>query len=227
MVEHQGGDYKEISAEHQEKTKAWLGQLEKVERLRDTLGFPIDPNIRETVVALNLSGMATSASCQGHIDRGRGAPWVTVEAPGRPQERYTGENEIFEMTAQKYAVPADDVRTGRNHEAWMEATNIAVKNGETHEYRLWREKNEPSQEQLGALLEEFYQGRTVEAATHLELTPDPEGTCKLHNGGEDFKRNSRTLTDDERHHLEDRLVGYRKEMEAFTEFLKGKYFSSP
>jgi hypothetical protein len=60
----------------------------------------------------------------------------------------------------------------------------------------------------------------------LELAFDSEGTCRLHNGGEDFQRNSRALTDDERRLLADRLVKYREEMQGFTEFLKGKYFSS-
>lgn len=225
MIEHQGGGCRE-TAENQEKTKAWLDQLEKIEHIGDALGFPIDPNIRETVAALNLSGMPTSASCEGHTDRGRGAPWVEVEAPNRPQERYVGENGIIETIAQKYGVPADDVRTARNYEAWKEATNLAVDNGETHEYRLWREENKPLQEQLRAFLDEFYQGKTTEGATHLELTSDPEGTCRLHNRGEDFQRSSHALTDDERRRLADRLVEYREEMEAFTEFLKEKYFSS-
>jgi hypothetical protein len=226
MGEHHGGGYKETGV-HQERARTWLDQLEKIERVRDALGFSVDPNIRETVAALNLSGMPTSASCEGHTDRGRGAPWVKVEAPGRPQERYMGEKEIIEMIAQKYGVLADDVRTARNQEAWKEATNLAVDNGETYEYCRWREENKPLREQLGAFLEEFYQGRATEGAAHLKLTSDPEGTFRLHNGGEDFRRSSRALTDDERRRLADRLVEYREEMEAFTEFLKEKYFSSP
>jgi hypothetical protein len=226
MLEHQGGGYKE-TGEYQEKTKAWLDQFERIEHVRDALGFPIDPNIRETIVALNLSGMPTSASCEGHTDRGRGAPWVRVEAPSRPRERYVGESEIVEMVAQKYHISTEDVRTDRNHKAWKEATNLAVDNGETPEYQRWREENKLLQEQLAVFIEEFYQERVVEEATHLELTPDPEGTSRLHNGGEDSQRSSRALADDERLRLADRLVGYQKEMRAFTEFLKGQYFSTP
>src|ERR1019366_1216693 len=101
MLEHEGGGFEE-ELRRQEKRKTWLQMLEKIERVRDALGFLIDTNIRETIVALNLSGMPTSASCEGHTDRGRGAPWITVEAQGRPRERFVGEDEIFQRTAQKY-----------------------------------------------------------------------------------------------------------------------------
>jgi len=225
MPKHEGGGY-EQNVRLQERMKAWLDRLEEIEHVRDALGFPIDNNIRETIVALNLSGMPTSASCEGHTDRARGAPWIKIEALGRPRERYVGEDGIVETTAEKYHVSMDDVRRSRNVEAWEEASNLAANNGETPEYQAWRMKNDILRDRLIMLLEEFYRGRSAEGATHLELSHDPEGTWKLHNGGEDFQRSSRAFSDEERHDLSERLARYQSEMTAFTDFLRDKYYSS-
>ena len=41
---------------------------ERVSTFTDKLGTPIDPGIFETVVALNLLGLHTFQSCEGHLD---------------------------------------------------------------------------------------------------------------------------------------------------------------
>lgn len=51
---------------------------EQVATFTDKLGMPIDPRIFETVVALNLLGLRTFQSCEGHLDHGCPYPWVTV-----------------------------------------------------------------------------------------------------------------------------------------------------
>jgi hypothetical protein len=49
--------------------------------ITDALGRPIDPEIFETVVALNALDIPTVMLCGGHIDDGRGLllPWVDIE----------------------------------------------------------------------------------------------------------------------------------------------------
>jgi hypothetical protein len=225
MLEHEGGGFEEELGS-QEKRKTWLEMLEKIEHVCDALGFPIDTNIRETVVALNLSGMPTSASCEGHTDRGRGAPWITVEAQGRPGERFIGEDEIFQRTAQKYHVSEKEVKKGQNHEAWKEAMNLAVANGETEEFQAWRKQSQLLLHKLHTILEDFYQGRAVEPGLRLEVVSNTEGTFNIRNGRDDYERRSRALTEDQRLALRVRLAGYQKEMKAFTDFLKEKYYSS-
>jgi hypothetical protein len=37
-------------------------------------------SIKEGVIALNVFGIQTSGSCEGHIDRGTNAPWIDVQA---------------------------------------------------------------------------------------------------------------------------------------------------
>ncbi len=51
---------------------------ERVSTFTDKLGTPIDPGIFETVVALNLLGLHTFQSCEGHLDHGCPYPWVTI-----------------------------------------------------------------------------------------------------------------------------------------------------
>lgn len=59
-----------------------LAQLRRrIARITDRLGLSIDPRILDTVVALQFHGFPTDASCEGHLDHGRPAPWVEIEAP--------------------------------------------------------------------------------------------------------------------------------------------------
>ncbi len=51
---------------------------ERVSTFTDKLGTTIDPGIFETVVALNLLGLHTFQSCEGHLDHGCPYPWVTI-----------------------------------------------------------------------------------------------------------------------------------------------------
>ena len=46
---------------------------------RDRLGKPIDPGIFALVVALNMAGIPTSQSCEGHLGWGLPYPWVMID----------------------------------------------------------------------------------------------------------------------------------------------------
>jgi len=55
---------------------------ERVDSIADKLGMPIDPGIKETVVAIQAHGLATSGSCEGHFRNGvLSIPWVAIETP--------------------------------------------------------------------------------------------------------------------------------------------------
>ena len=56
----------------------------KVARWTDALGERVDLGIRDAVVALNLTGIPTEASCEGHLDHGKPGPWVEIGVPRRP-----------------------------------------------------------------------------------------------------------------------------------------------
>ena len=118
------------------------------------------------------------------------------------------------------------MRTARSWEAWKEATGLAAVNEETSDYHIWRKENEALQVKLAALLAEFYRDRVASPSLHLEIEPDPEGTARLHNGGDDYKVRHLSLSEDERQDLAGRLVEYQTEMKEFADFLKEKYVSS-
>src|SRR5215469_15931916 len=50
----------------------------RVAGFRDNLNATVDEGIFETVVMLNLVGITTFQSCEGHLDHGCPYPWVTV-----------------------------------------------------------------------------------------------------------------------------------------------------
>jgi hypothetical protein len=49
-----------------------------VDGIADRLGQPVDPGIKEIVVALKVLDFPTTASCEGHFDHGAIAPWVDL-----------------------------------------------------------------------------------------------------------------------------------------------------
>jgi len=55
-------------------------QLE-VARITDGVGMPIDLGIRSAVVGLRVHGLPTVMSCEGHLDRGVGYPWIALSSP--------------------------------------------------------------------------------------------------------------------------------------------------
>jgi hypothetical protein len=60
----------------------WQQKLAEVSKLRDEADKGIDEGIKETVAALQLLGLQTIQSCEGHLDRGKQtAPWVDIESP--------------------------------------------------------------------------------------------------------------------------------------------------
>ena len=60
------------------ESKSWHDMYDHVSTWTDRLGRPIDHGIHDTVIALNLLGFPTTASCEGHDDHGTPAPWVAV-----------------------------------------------------------------------------------------------------------------------------------------------------
>lgn len=63
-----------------EKDKKWDDLKEIIDALADKLGKGVDESIKETIVALKLLGIHTTASCEGHLDHGTFAPYIDIEA---------------------------------------------------------------------------------------------------------------------------------------------------
>ena len=65
----------------------------------------IEDGIKETVVGLNVFGIETVNSCEGHFNHGRIAPWVSIEKwESKPQERYIGQKEFEQQVYERLGV---------------------------------------------------------------------------------------------------------------------------
>lgn len=64
----------------QHTLKSWQEATHEATRFTDRLGRGLDPGIRDTVIALNMLGVSTTQSCEGHLDHGRPYPWVTFDS---------------------------------------------------------------------------------------------------------------------------------------------------
>ncbi len=83
-----------------EKERQWQSFEKQFKETTDALGYEIEPKIMDTVVGLNAIGISTYQSCEGHVDRGRIAPWVDVSAPNEPKKKFEkstiSDKEIYE-----------------------------------------------------------------------------------------------------------------------------------
>ncbi len=66
-----------------QKEERWQKNRDRINRIVDENGDPVDKGIREVVTAFNVNGFPTTGSCQGHIESGLGSsgPWIDVQTP--------------------------------------------------------------------------------------------------------------------------------------------------
>jgi hypothetical protein len=77
---------------------------EKIDKITDRLGMPIEEGIKETVVMLNAFGLRTSQSCEGHIDRKPiGGPSVLIK-PKEPEVKEWYEDEKLREKMEKQRI---------------------------------------------------------------------------------------------------------------------------
>src|SRR5581483_1069474 len=178
----------------------------RVARLTDRLGKGIDAGILDTVIALRLSGIHTVSSCEGHLNWGVGAPWVSMAAP--PDDRLLRwEDQLSEasgdaddLAAKGGATEAIEAAYRRMHQARLAAKAVHL---------------EVSGRAL-ALLGEYYDLASGPTERRLILTMLGNGRARLQSQGADFQE---VRPEDQRAH---KLLEYQQEMSAFTAFLKGK-----
>ncbi len=140
------------------KEDAWRREQQEVDKIVDKLGKPVDPGIKESVVALRVLGLATQASCEGHVDHGTKAPWVNV-GPAIPQ----GLKDRL----------AEARKKGKRLDTELEK-----------EVREMRMKILEQQSRLIELLAEFYRDRNVPFERHLILKSYPNHARLLNQGAE-------------------------------------------
>ncbi len=209
----------------------WDRVKNEIENAADAEGYRIDEGIKEPVIALNAYGINTGQSCEGHVDSGRSAPWIRIEAPNEPEERFIGQNETFEKVAKKYNMPVEETKRMYNMDAYWEAVHECQVNGETEEFQKWKAESGKLLYTTKEILDDFYRNRQVPESVKIKVDTEnmedmAEGSFEIFNGGEDCRNVSDVkLSQDEKEALGERLKGYRKEINEFAQFLKKKFFT--
>ena len=221
-----------------EREEYWKEDENVLGDSRDALGMPIDNGIIKTVVALNVMGLSSDGSCEGHLDRGYPYPWVDIQNLNEPK-RFKGESEgeMEERIAKKYGIDVDNIYTdvGEKCGARQEVHDWWNKKEETDEYKEWREENKKLQDSAEELLAEFYSGREVPDNLVIKIHKiGVGGAFRLQNGSNIFtkkmgkvevSRGADELTGEEQKLAEKNLPGLRAEMNNFSEFLRNKFLT--
>lgn len=178
------------------KNQAWQDIERQMAKTVDGLGWRIDTGIMETVVALNVNDIHTTASCEGHLNWGTPYPWINVGSNDhRIVER---EQQIAELLSE-----------GRKGSQEIEQLYFEVK---CIHYQ--------TELKLMKALESFYQSHPLNYDRHLTLVHITRGGCRMRPQGADTQEircfDERTA----------KLKEYQKEMRCFAEFLKQEFFKS-
>lgn len=216
------------SSSESKKQETWTEMRGKVEDYADATGLGIDEGIKESVTAFNVNGLPTSQSCEGHdFSYGSGFhmpwPWVRVEVPNEPTERFVGENALYEEVAKRENVSLDELKKGRPENLYVEVQKKIFENEETDEYKKWDEQNTVLLQKVKSLLVEFYKNRKVEPNVEI-ITDAGAGHFEVRSRDDrELKHISGELTDEEKADLMSLFPARQEEMKAFTEFLKQKF----
>lgn len=185
-----------------EKERQWQRMAERYAQITDKLGKGIDAGIMETVIVLNLLGMPTRQSCEGHLEHGTCAPWIDVYAPGLDEE----EQRFHAMM--KHAQQQREQHLSSKEE--LQRLFAAA-----HQVRkeIKQQHSKVSQKAM-AYLEAFYRTRAVPYDQQLVLRGFWLGSSRIESLGADFQE---IVPLDLR---QQKLQAYQQEMSAFTDFLK-------
>ena len=208
--------------ENQEKLAEWNQTLFEVNRTVDGAGKLIDPKIKETVVAFMVNGFETDSSCEGHLDSGRLYPWIGINSILNTPE-FTQEAKIFE----------DKMKTSGYENPWL-----LEKTKDPDLYRRFQELNGESvaykkdlEIKIKSVLNDFYSKHiSISDEAKLCVWEGPESFDVAAMGGagigksshELFKEKEKNMTLEEKKKF---LENAQSEMNAFTEYLKEKFFN--
>jgi hypothetical protein len=218
------------SKTHPTKQEQWDAMAADVDRWIDPTGCTVDDEIKEIVIALNLSGIKTTASCEGHLDHGEPFPWVDIaidmrEAEKIEQEMSYNEEQIKneeELLARKFPRLSELDRVNL-----PEAANLRKLFDK--QWLMYDSIQKVLAKGLGPLNEllcQFYKHHRTSYDNMLivpcnSLNPTPSMTLiRFYSIG--GKRQCIRTPKEQRLNL----AAYQEEMRAFANFLKKKFMSS-
>ncbi len=205
------------------KQQQWDQQATEVATWTDGLGLPLDAGIYDTVIVLNLLGLTTRQSCEGHMNWGQASPWVDfrinepeaelLQAQG--QQIFTDElsdqllglrkkypkltiDELYETSEGQYLKPA--------REKMIELSSLYVD--------IARKTMQP----LVDLLDQFYQVHNSDEDQRLYIYFG--WIIRLESQGSDVQLRR---TEEQKATY---LKLYQEEMKTFTDFLKAKFYQT-
>lgn len=181
---------------------------ERVSQFKDNFGLGVDPGIFDAVVALNLTGITTYQSCEGHLDHGLAYPWVTVIDQETSRMFDTHWLRVCELEEQ-----ATEAGTQAAYDRWLAA------DAQLRLLIARAEQDSPFYQHLVSLLDTFYDHSNASGPLRLLVKKfRSSGLYRIEPGFADS-------IDD----IPERLkTGYlergREEMAAFGAFLKQQVF---
>lgn len=187
------------------REQRWQQLVQHFERVIDRLGKPIDPGILETVVALNALHIHTTASCEGHLHWGTGAPWVDIAAPNMDEEDRKAGEAMNHARAQREAGVLDE-----------EAIRTLLEKAQDRLTQV-RKKHLAERQKLLGYLADFYAERLCPYDQRL-IMYGAAGRTRLESQGVGLLP---LLSEEERM---EKLHAYQQEMREFTSYLKKSFF---
>jgi len=157
----------------------------------------IDDKIQDLVSALNLRGIPTTGSCEGHIDHGSPAPWIKITTPDEP------------INARQ---DTEEYRRWKNKDREIRLKTVRLLN----EFY----KNHSISEDLRFVIEDANSGFWIHNggdAYSRWRTFVNENVARIQSG----KEKQELIDKEEQVRRSKMLHSYQKEIEPLTKFLKG------
>jgi len=194
-----------IASENNSLEQRYRDMQAFVSQMTDKLGEHVDAGIAETVVLLNLLGIPTSGSCEGHMTHGTGAPWIDIED--------TGIGAQTEEATRLFSL-AKECKLQQGHMT-EEVLHLFE---QAHQARLTiKKKHIAIRLRLLSLLATFYEQRRIPFERQLIIQSRSDGKSRLESQGADMQE---VLEPSAR---QQKLADYQQEMQDFTAFLKQRY----
>lgn len=222
------------------KLNNWNQKRLQIDAIVDALGTPIDEGIKDTVVALQISGVQTTSSHEGKLHR-YPIPYVDIESYEAaalldsysseceqlmsPQERglINERNVLLERwrLIDDYADP-EYIKINERIEEIIDKLNTFPDVSSERSRKIKQqllESNRVAEHKLNQLLESFYAGRVKNSECELVLEPHGAfGAMRLLP--KNHKQQQEELDESV---VTERLKKYQAEMQAFTAYLKQQY----
>lgn len=189
------------------KQELWQEMAERCKKITDGLGMPLDEGISETVVALNVLGIHTTGSCEGHLDHGVAAPWIDIAAPDTKEAERSWHHLYQEIDEQRKAGTLPPEQLG---ELFARARALREQIAIKHQAEV---------QKLLPFLTAFYESRRVPYEHTLAFCFRPDA-ARFESIGAELQENQ---IEEQR---AQRLQLFQEEMRSFTAFLKDRFFAS-